>query len=463
MIKAITVSLGLLFVCAFATPAASQEYEIIDLGTLGGSTSGAYCISENGTIAGFATTAPGVKHPVLWIDGSIVDLGSPPGFPVGEAVGVNDSGQASVTGEDNPQAYGGFLWEDGNWTDLGVLAGRSECIPEDIDGDGRIVGACLTLGVADAAAFIWESGEMTDIGTLSGTARAYGINELGQIVGFARADQPGGDGQERAFLWEGGSMTELPPLPGRDNSQAFGLNDLGDAAGSSWYPSGPYSLSADRATLWKAGVDPVDLGQTPGPPVCSGDPYYNDNIALAVNNHGEVVGHAECITSGGYLAAFLWRNGTMYNLNDLIPSGSGWNVLEATDINDAGQIVGLGTAPGGGSHVRAFLLVPSTASVADEVDATSGRGVIVNCYPSPFGPRTTISFALEREQHVRVASYDLAGRQVAVLDDHVFGAGSNSVDWDGRDEDGRAMPSGTYFIRVETESRVGTGKVTLVR
>jgi probable HAF family extracellular repeat protein len=255
-----------LCVAIAAMPASAQDYEIIDLGTLGGNASGADCISENGTISGWATNASSVKHPVVWIDRAIQDLGSPPGFIVGEAVAVNDSGQAAVVAEGNPQSYRGFLWDGGTWTDLGLLPGRSECIPEDIDGLGRIVGTCLTLGAGDVVAFLGESGVIADLGTLSGTARAYGINEMGQVAGFARADQPGGNGEQRAFLWEDGTMTELPPLHGRDNGQAFGLNDLGDVVGSSWYPAGPYSLSADRAALWWADGEIADRGCTPGPP-----------------------------------------------------------------------------------------------------------------------------------------------------------------------------------------------------
>ena len=250
-------------------PAGSQEYELIDIGTLGGNISVAYSITEGGIIAGAAQDASSALHPVLWIDHSILDMGPPPGFYSGEAVAANDSGQAVVVAEGSPQSYTGYLWEDYSWTDLGVLPDREECIPEDIDSSGRIVGSCLTLGSGNAAAFIWESGEMTDLGTLSGAARAYGINDAGQVVGHCRATQPGGNGEQRGFLWESGSMTELPPLRGRYNSKAYGVSESGDVAGSSWYPTGPYSLTVDRATVWTTDGDTLDLDYTPGPPVCS--------------------------------------------------------------------------------------------------------------------------------------------------------------------------------------------------
>lgn len=445
-----------------AVPSPAQDYGFIDLGTLGGSYSYALCITENGIIAGWATNTTGAKRPVLWIDGIIQDMGAPPGFNVGEVVAVNETGQAAVLGEANPQAYGGFFWEDGNYTGLGSLPDRNECIPEDIDAYGRIVGSCLTLGAGNAAAFIWEAGEMSDLGTLSGSARAYGINQLGQVVGHCRGNQPGGDGLQKAFLWENGTMIELAALPGRTNSQAFDINDLGEAAGSSWYPTGPYSLTVDRATLWRAdGGEIVDLGYTPGPPVCSGNPYYPDNIALAINNRDQVVGHAQCIASGGSLAGFLWDDGIMYNLNDLVPPGSGWDLIKATDINDNGMIVGFGTPPGGDFELRAFLLVPQVTPVND--DALPARTVLLGAQPNPFNPSTKLSFELAASTYVRLKIYDATGRLVVTLVDEQRTAGHHAVVWKGQDGNGRSVASGVYLGRFQAGTVMQTERMTLVK
>ncbi|WP_299453488.1 PEP-CTERM sorting domain-containing protein, partial [uncultured Pigmentiphaga sp.] len=54
--------------------------------------------------------------------------------------------------------------------------------------------------------------------------------------------------------------------------------------------------------------------------------------------------------------AFLWDGSSMLDLNDLIPSGSGWILISAQGINDAGQITGYGIL-NGQSH--AFLLTPA--------------------------------------------------------------------------------------------------------
>jgi probable HAF family extracellular repeat protein len=73
-----------------------------------------------------------------------------------------------------------------------------------------------------------------------------------------------------------------------------------------------------------------------------------------LNNHGDVVGSAT-IQIPFKSHAFLCHNGSSKDLNDLIPSNSGWVLTSATAINDQGSIVGNGTING---NAHAFLLTP---------------------------------------------------------------------------------------------------------
>jgi probable HAF family extracellular repeat protein len=67
----------------------------------------------------------------------------------------------------------------------------------------------------------------------------------------------------------------------------------------------------------------------------------------------QIIGFSE-IDNGDW-HAFLWENGVMQDLNDLIPEGTGWTLTAARMINDDGLIVGYGTL---GGEQRAFLLTP---------------------------------------------------------------------------------------------------------
>jgi probable HAF family extracellular repeat protein len=450
------LTLSIILVFAIRTPIPAQQYEVIDLATLGGAFSEAHAINESGIIAGWATgTSSG--HPVLWMGDSIIQvLDNPPGY-AGEAVAVNNLGQIAVTGETNPQSYKAFLWENNTYTDLGVLPGRNESIAEDIDSRGRIIGRSFTLGAGNSAGFIWDAGVMTDLGTLGGSTNAYAINELGQIVGRSFADQPGGTQRARAFLWENNVMTALDPLPNESSSQAFGINDSGDIVGSSWHTIIPQFLAVDQATLWRnGGTETVDLGRTPGPPVCQPNfPFYTDNIARAINNQGQIVGHAQCISSGAAKAAFLWDNGVMYNLNDLIPPGSGWDLLRANDINDEGKIVGIGINPAGDLH--GFLLVPDEPTAINYSEIPT-RYTLNQNYPNPFNPRTNIEFYLPTSSEVTLKIFNMLGEEVTTLASETLSTGSHTYTWDAS-----GYASGTYLYRLEAEGSIETRKMILMK
>lgn len=87
----------------------------------------------------------------------------------------------------------------------------------------------------------------------------------------------------------------------------------------------------------------------------------------------------------------------------------------------------------------------------------------LRCTPNPFNPATTIGFTLDRAAAVRVTVYGLDGRELAVPADRFFGAGPQCVPWDGRDAQGRALPSGTYVLRLEAAGEQATARVTLLR
>jgi FlgD Ig-like domain len=84
-------------------------------------------------------------------------------------------------------------------------------------------------------------------------------------------------------------------------------------------------------------------------------------------------------------------------------------------------------------------------------------------YPNPFNPRTTIAFELASSQSVRLSVYSLDGRLVRHLADGVRGEGSHEVLWDGLDNRGSAVPSGTYFYRLQAGSVDQTRSMVLVR
>jgi hypothetical protein len=87
----------------------------------------------------------------------------------------------------------------------------------------------------------------------------------------------------------------------------------------------------------------------------------------------------------------------------------------------------------------------------------------IGTYPNPFNPQISISFMLGRAEWANIGVYDLTGRRVTVLADRALPTGAHTLNWNGRDASGRAMPGGTYIVRLETESGVEARKVMLIR
>jgi hypothetical protein len=105
----------------------------------------------------------------------------------------------------------------------------------------------------------------------------------------------------------------------------------------------------------------------------------------------------------------------------------------------------------------------STTAVATAEPAPAAGRLLGAGAPNPFGSVTALAYSLPHRGRHRIAVYDILGREVTVLADETRPAGSHVVAWDGSDARGRAVPSGTYFIRLELDGRREARKVTLTR
>lgn len=83
-------------------------------------------------------------------------------------------------------------------------------------------------------------------------------------------------------------------------------------------------------------------------------------------------------------------------------------------------------------------------------------------HPNPFAGWTTLAFELAEPGPVRLAVYDVRGREVAVLAEGPLPAGAHTVAWDGT-AGGRTLPGGVYLARLEAEAGQATVKLTLLR
>jgi probable HAF family extracellular repeat protein len=263
-------------------------------------------INDSGGVAGRAVGEGAGSHGVAFMDspgGSIQTFNPFNGYNSG-ASGINNAGQVVGTGDDLKNNHP-FLMSNGTVTDLGSLGGTWGHAYA-INNKGEVAGVSEITGDVSQHAFLYTNGAMTDLGTLgggNGWSWATGINDNSQVVGYASYLVPGA-AHQHAFLYSNGVMNDLGTLGGAD-SQAAGINNL-----------------------------------------------------------GQVVGHSQGSFYGNH--GFLFSDGAMLDLNALIDPALGWNIVDAVDINNNGQIAAYGLKDGVGYALRLDLAapVPEPASAA---------------------------------------------------------------------------------------------------
>ena len=84
-------------------------------------------------------------------------------------------------------------------------------------------------------------------------------------------------------------------------------------------------------------------------------------------------------------------------------------------------------------------------------------------YPNPFNPVTTIDFQLVESSPVELVIYNVLGQKVAILVNREISAGYHHIQWDGRNEFGKAMASGVYFYSLKTDGFFDQKKMLLLQ
>ena len=386
------------------------RYVVTDVGDLGGGEAYAFAINSSGQIAGYSYLAGhslgsscDERRGFLYQNGVMSELPSLAGTRFATASGINAGGEVAGTNEvyvaDSRCTGGCFpgycgiqtpvLVSNGAAIDLSAPLPWYAGVANDVNAGGQVVGWSRKADLPNPRtwhAFLSENGVRTDLGTLDKDwSIASGINDDGVVVGYSQLVE--GSGLWYGFRWSDGVMTPLPSLGANTFNGANDVNAAGDAVGV----SGPNS-SVTQPVLFTSAGGVVDLGSLGG----------TQGSASALNDRADAVGYS--YTGGNQSRhGFLYRNGQLWDLNDLIPANSGWELIAATDINNSGSIVGYGChnsravlpsgcvdSQGVATFPRPYLLTP-LLSVTD-------LGDLVRSFDLPKGLETSLLAKLEAAQ-----------------------------------------------------------------
>ncbi len=426
------------------TPALAQDFDVLDLGA-SGSQNQTWSISNSGHVAGYAAFGATTEG-FVYVDGQVEYVGIPAGTSRSDMLGINDVGSAvgksGLTFEDG-QA---ILWQPGEpLQSLGTLGGsRSAGIA--INNMDQIVGWSDLTGDEESRPFLYEDGMMAALPILGGTqGQATWINDSGQIVGTTTTDTDGL--QQFAVLWDGGDPVRLPPFHAGQNNLVDYIHNNGDIAGSVRIPDEINGGFKRRAAIWRDGEIHQILGTLADG---SGAEPFALSWASGINSSGEIVGMS--VNAASSLVPFLYRDGEMIQLDELMPDGWIADFIGSGAINDAGQITVSGFMPQGTR--RALLLTPNTSAV----EGPEHRREL-----NVFATGSRILYSIEEPAPVSVELFDLRGSRVATVEKGWREAGTHEVEWMERDANGRSAASGVYFARVKTPNHQGTARIFVVR
>lgn len=110
-----------------------------------------------------------------------------------------------------------------------------------------------------------------------------------------------------------------------------------------------------------------------------------------------------------------------------------------------------------------FAPLSGKTGIANDRTAAHKTPVVLDAFPNPFNPETTLQLSIRKEEFVSLRAYDITGRLVRTILSGILASGEHSVQWDGRDDYGAILPSGVYLIHLRSASKFVTQKVSIIR
>ena len=291
---------------------------------------------------------------------------------------INDQGTIVANGCVGKSIVGAWMIQGDKYRCVDGIRYGSRTFATAINANGVVCGS-VTDGRDRSHVATWRNGKLHDFGTLGlKDAKATGINDQGEIVGFGHAKN-----RDMAFYFDRmGKRKSVPkdliaakPLAINNRSQIAGCKfaERDTVVGSPYtnyafeFSQGTWRyLSPGRSDVTDINNAGTIVGGTEGLEDYMGAIWQDGketslelfSYPSAINDHGDIVGAAgeDWAVSDKYTRACIWHNDQKTYLDTLVQALGDWKLVDACDINNKGEIVGIGLWHG---YPRVFLLRPT--------------------------------------------------------------------------------------------------------
>lgn len=219
------------------------------------------------------------------------------------------------------------------------------------------------------------------------------------------------------------------------------------------------SLIATLNTVKTLSADLSAIPHTPAPPsafsVNRGEGKVDLAWSMAGNPTDEIIGFqlwrtGSRVDSVYRIIATLDRDSRAYADMDVVPGHPYYYHILSVSAS------GITSSRYASQTYNAAVPLQPTSLQTDDGRPRTTR--LHDAYPNPFNPITIIGFDLAASSNIRISAYDVLGREVAVLAQGPYTAGTHRISFDGR-----SLASGVYLIRLSTPSGAHIRRVTLLK
>ena len=439
---------------------------------------------------------------ILWTD--TVDFGV---YDCGKGVATDPAGNIIVTGEVMPGGgetdyYTVKYDPDGNvlWTDT-IANGKAKAVATDLSGNIIVTGYNWSTGLSDYYTVKYDP----DGNILWADRIDLGSDEWA----FGVATDPSGNIIVTGVAWDGLPKFYTVKYDPHGNILWTDIIDLGGGRGVAtdfagniivtgplWWSS-PYNgdyftvkYDPDGNILW---ADTIDLGSDEwafgvatdpsGSVIVTGRAWFHNEDCYTVKYQPELPQVTVLFPNGGEefevgdtcnITWFAAGNGGIDSVSILysIDAGLSWDTIATGEPNDSLYEWIIPSTPSESCLVKILAYDPGLNMGEDESDSlfrirTSGVGgsapvirPFLTVSPNPFSEHMEIAFSPGDAGEVSLRIYDATGRLVK---EFIPPTASTALSWDGRDESGRKVGCGVYFLRFEAGGYQKTEKLLLVQ